>query len=194
MRLNFIDDGAATEPMAVKAAVETFTQDKNNFEVNFLWLFLTGLDKNSNTKSTNNSNNDLGLSELVKQIQLAKTHHKIFEIQHCGQIGAKVRTQGIGENNFEILNFKQTTAKNLASLDQITLDFETWLTKTLDKLTLAEEFDTLKKITQAKVLNLNLVLSPCGSSFDEFSNYQERSKWWADTCLLLAHQNHSQTN
>jgi UDP-N-acetylmuramoyl-L-alanine---L-glutamate ligase len=59
---------------------------------------------------------------------------------------------------------KLSGAKTLSFKDKITTGFS--------------EFNEI--VSTLNFGKLNVVLSPCGSSFDEFTNYKERSQWWVD--------------
>ncbi len=131
LEIRFYDDGAATEPEAVIAAVEALTLNNNEK----LWLHITGNHKGGD------------LEKLRNTITVKTQENALFEVDYCGEVGQ------ILSNTPDRLNFKRTVSKQFKNLG-----------------TKIEELSGV----------LNIVLSPCGSSFDEFEDYKKRSQWWID--------------
>jgi UDP-N-acetylmuramoyl-L-alanine---L-glutamate ligase len=136
--LNFYDDGAATEPAAVVAAIKSLTINEK------LILIITGKDKG------------VDISELIKTIN--NTNNIILTMLGSA-IGKRVFDNIKNGDNIIIFN-------NMKSILE-------YLSEYLSKTELTG--------------TVNISLSPCGSSFDEFSNYIERSivytKWVNDLFL-----------
>jgi UDP-N-acetylmuramoylalanine-D-glutamate ligase len=143
LTINFYDDGAATEPDAVAAAVLSTTQNDNQF----LWLQLTGKDANSN------------LDNLISTLK--KQHNQIFKIDFCGEIGGRI---------YE--NMYSKPIKNIKFKDLTTAQFDIFEIQIIEFIEFIED----KNLHQKPVLQI--VLSPCGKSFDEFGNYLDRCNWW----------------
>lgn len=146
LTINFYDDGFATEPDAVAAAISSLTEKIEDYA----WLILTGKDKGVN------------IDGLVNHIQKNLEAGKIFRIDYCGKIGQNINSK-LGNAPIELTNFHQKTEEMIANFMQ---DLESF-----------KHFIANKNLAGA---NLNIVLSPCGSSFDEFENYHIRSNWWVD--------------
>lgn len=196
LKINFYDDGAATEPEAVCAAIETLTRKPQHY----LWLWICGKDKGGEVDY---------LSKLLAQKLLAGN---IFKLCFCSQIGLRVQenllsilsttyqTVQARQVDFLTANLKYyptlSTAlkQELTSLAKIAQDFKNWQTETkvyFDYGNLTEKPSaetnliskqnlTYKQKQSSEEINLvlNIALSPGGSSLDEFKNYLERSALW----------------
>ncbi|MEI6728116.1 MAG: Mur ligase family protein [bacterium] len=146
INLNFYDDGFATEPDAVAAAIASLTRTSQDF----IWLIVTGIDKGGT------------MDKLIHRIQSTLHQGKYFRADYCGQVGQNISLK-LGLNKTELVNFHQTTEEMLLNMDNHLQTFRDFIFyKGLDKA------------------NLNIVLSPCGSSFDEFENYYKRCDWWVE--------------
>jgi UDP-N-acetylmuramoyl-L-alanine---L-glutamate ligase len=146
INLNFYDDGFATEPDAVAAAIASLTGTSDDF----IWLIVTGIDKGGQ------------MDNLIHRIQISLHQGKFFRADYCGQVGQNISLK-LGLNSTELVNFHQTTEEMVLNIDNHLQTFRDFIFyKGLDKA------------------NLNIVLSPCGSSFDEFENYYKRCDWWVD--------------
>ena len=152
--VRFWDDGAATEPDAVIACVNALTE-KNEF----LWLWIAGIDKGA----------DLG--ELANKILQKIEANKISKLTLCGQIGANLLAKIEKKPNFEKKYFDKIQIFQFRS-ELNNVDFESEISYLLQK-----SLDQNSDIPQENLV-LNIALSPCGSSFDEFANYKERSEFW----------------
>jgi UDP-N-acetylmuramoylalanine-D-glutamate ligase len=146
ININFYDDGFATEPDAVAAAIAALTGNDDDF----LWLVVTGKDKGGN------------LERLINQIQTGLRMGKFFRADYCGQVGQNISLK-LGIVHTKPVNFKQTTIEMVENFDQHLQTFR--------------DFVYYKGLNKA---TLNIVLSPCGSSFDEFENYYKRAQWWVE--------------
>jgi UDP-N-acetylmuramoyl-L-alanine---L-glutamate ligase len=161
----FIDDGAATEPDAVIAAIKTLTAKANQY----IWLFIAGKDKGGDLTSVAHS---------ILDTQLA---NGLYKINYTGEVG-----QHLLSNIYKLLGaeltpdretFHEAIENNLSSKIKIVSDFEQWIGDQITQLEEIGSYDTIKEIL-ANDLELNITLSPCGSSFDEFSSYKERCLWF----------------
>jgi UDP-N-acetylmuramoylalanine--D-glutamate ligase len=97
--IKFFDDGFATEPDAVAAAIETLTKAENEF----LWLQLSGKDKGPSLES---------LTATIKTHQ-----NKIFQIDYCGEVGQRIYTE-IFKKTKHTQTLKQTSQNIKASLKE----------------------------------------------------------------------------
>lgn len=113
-----------------------------------LWLFLTGKDKGADVE------------KLCKTLDEKDT--QILKVEYCGEIGKKIDALRF-KKDLELINFQDTT-NDFA--DSFWSKIENLLESKIDLL----DADSVTKI--------NVVLSPCGSSFDEFDNYKQRSDFW----------------
>jgi UDP-N-acetylmuramoylalanine-D-glutamate ligase len=168
LRINFYDDGYATEPDAVAAAIKALTQKNGEF----LWLQISGKDKGSE------------LEDLVTTILYKEIENKTYRIDYCGSVGQRLLNElykVLGTSQTVPLEiFKDTIEKSFLSLEQIQNHFATWLQELLDNYSQIGEFNKTHEILSRPEIVLNIALSPCGSSFDEFENYTIRSQWWVE--------------
>lgn len=146
INLNFYDDGFATEPDAVAAAITSLTSGVNDY----IWLIITGKDKGGDSQ------------RLIKVIQDSLNFGKFFRADYCGQVGLNIAAK-LNIEQPQILNFRETTQQMVDKIDEHLQTFR--------------DFVYYKGLDGA---NLNIVLSPCGSSFDEFENYYKRCDWWVE--------------
>ena len=157
LNVRFWDDGAATEPDAVIACVNALTTQENEF----LWLWITGVDKG------------VDLTSLAQKILEKIKENKIWKLTLCGQIGANLLSKIEKNCNFEKKYLNKITIchelhKFKNELEYIDFEDEiNYFVKNVEK----------PNTIQANLI-LNIALSPCGSSFDEFKNYKERSEFW----------------
>ena len=165
LKVRFVDDGAATEPDAVIAAINTLTSNSNQY----IWLFLTGVDKG------------IMLEHITQTIIETQFKNQLFQIHYCGQVGQNILSyifKQYGQKDQAPLEvFKPIVYIHLQSKAQIVTEFTKWLN---DKVMQLEEIHESDKINTllSQDIELNIALSPCGASFDEFENYQERSEWF----------------
>jgi UDP-N-acetylmuramoylalanine-D-glutamate ligase len=100
----------------------------------------------------------------------------LFRVDFCGEIGLKVQNlfnQTLGlETTQQIQPFRQTVNQSFVNLQKIQQDFWTWFRAQQQALNSNQPVNLNVKVV------LNIVLSPGGSSFDEFNNQQERAEWW----------------
>jgi UDP-N-acetylmuramoylalanine-D-glutamate ligase len=168
IQINFYDDGYATEPEAVASAIEALTQKNNEF----LWLQIAGKDKGG------------VLENLVSMILRKEIDSQLFRVDYCGAVGQRVLNtiyQALGTSqNVPLEIFKDTFNNSLQSLDQIQKHFSNWLQELLDNYQQIGEFNKIHELLTKPKIILNIALSPVGSSFDEFKNATERSKWWVE--------------
>ncbi len=174
LQINFYDDGCATEPDAVVAAIEALTQNSNQF----LWLQITGKDKG------------VDLEKLVVAILQKEIENKIFRIDYCGQVGQNLlnsiyQVLGTSQNVPNEL-FKNTIENSFTNLAQLQNNLATWLQELLNNYQEIGEFAKIHDLLANGKIILNIALSPCGSSFDEFENYTARSQWWLEKLKSLS--------
>jgi UDP-N-acetylmuramoyl-L-alanine---L-glutamate ligase len=167
LNVRFIDDGAATEPDAVVAAIKTLTSKPNQY----IWLFVAGKDKGGD------------LENLSKSILDAQLINRLYKIYYCGQMGQNLLSHiylslGI-KNESEIESFKQTLQTEIISKEKIVNDFQRWLNDHILQLEELGDQSSIKEILAIDI-ELNIALSPCGASFDEFTSYKERCLWFQD--------------
>jgi len=159
LTVNFFDDGYATDPDAVVAAIRSFNRPGE-----YLWLQLCGKDKGTPVE-----NLFLAILEVQQNLSL-------FRVDFCGEIGLKVQNlfnQTLGlETTQQIQPFRQTVKQSFVNLQKIQQDFWTWFRAQQQALNPNQPVNLNVKVV------LNIVLSPGGSSFDEFNNQQERAEWW----------------
>ena len=174
LQINFYDDGYATEPDAVTAAIEALTQNPNQF----LWLQITGKDKG------------VDLEKLVTAILYKEIENKTFRVDYCGQVGQNLLNaiyQVLGtRQNVPLELFKNTIENSFKNLDELQNHFVTWLQELLNNYQEIGEFGKIHELLGSKTIVLNIVLSPCGSSFDEFENATQRSQWWVQRVKSLS--------
>jgi UDP-N-acetylmuramoylalanine-D-glutamate ligase len=167
LTVRFVDDGAATEPDAVIAAIGTLTHEPHKY----LWLFIAGKDKG------------VILDDISRTILETQLKNQLFRINYCGQIGQNILTniyKSLGTNlqaPFEL--FREALTHDLTSKQQIVKEFQIWLTDQISQLEELNEQDKIKSIL-AHNIELNIALSPCGTGFDEFANYLERASWFQE--------------
>ncbi len=152
--VRFWDDGAATEPDAVIACVNALTENNQK-----LWLWITGVDKGAD------------LSELVDKILQKIEANKISKLTLCGQVGENLLAKIEKNSKFEKKYLDKIQIFQFRS-ELNNVDFESEISYLLQK-SLEQNLEILQEN-----LVLNIALSPCGSSFDEFANYKERSEFW----------------
>lgn len=173
LTIRFINDGAATEPEAVLAAIEATTSQKNEF----LWIQFTGKDKG------------VDIEPVIDSLLRTQTNNQLYRVDYCGEIGKKILHTTYQKMNLDIgvdlENFKQTCKAAFTSKDEIVYKFELWLQENYDNLINIGSQEQAIELINHQELILNIVLSPCGSSFDEFTNYIERSEFWNDLVAKL---------
>lgn len=172
--LRFINDGAATEPEAVKASIKASTETSNAF----LWVQFTGVDKGVDP------------SPIITEILKIQAKNQLYRADYCGQIGQKILQTIYQKMKVPITvspeNFRQIIESDFVSLTQITKDFERWLNELHANLVSIEATEQLAVLENHSDYILNVVLSPGGSSFDEFKNYIERSNFWSTKVETLS--------
>jgi len=172
-KINFYDDGYATEPNAVSAAIKALTEHNGEF----LWLQITGVDKGST------------LEDLVTTILYKEIENKTFRIDYCGNVGQRVLNsiyEILGTNqNVPNEKFRETILNNFTNINEIKTNFTRFLQELLDNYQSLGNFQKIHEIISKNQIVLNIALSPCGSSFDEFNNYTERCQWWIEQVLKI---------
>jgi UDP-N-acetylmuramoylalanine-D-glutamate ligase len=163
--IRFIDDGAATEPDAVVAAIDTLTAKPNQY----LWLFIAGKDKGGKMNS------------IAESILKAQMQTRLYKINYCGQVGQNLLAFIYNLIGLSITppleNFKNTAASEFTSKEEIIKGFQFWLNEQRKELEETNQTEKITSILEHKI-ELNIVLSPCGSSQDEFTNYIERAGYF----------------
>ena len=166
LRLRFINDGAATEPEAVGAAIAAATEKENEY----LWIQFTGKDKGVDPEP------------VILELLRVQTQNQLYRVDYCGEIGQRILQLTYEKMKVPLEvdreEFRSVAKEALESLEQIRRDFEAWLQETYANLVSIEAEVESEQIREASGYTLNIVLSPCGSSFDEFENYIDRSEFW----------------
>jgi UDP-N-acetylmuramoylalanine-D-glutamate ligase len=172
LKINFFDDGAATEPDAVIAALDTLSERQNKY----VWLQLAGVDKGA------------VLDKLADKILKIQQNSKLFQVSYCGQIGQRILSKiysKMGANiTPEMELFRPHIEEQFGSLKDIANTFQGWFCEVIRDLEEVGESSKVSNLSNGKV-ELNIVLSPCGTSFDEFKNYDERGNWWKEKVMGL---------
>jgi UDP-N-acetylmuramoylalanine--D-glutamate ligase len=179
--VNFYDDGVATQPDAVVAGIKAVMETENSY----LWLQLSGVDKGSDLN---------GLVEVLKQLTEAG---RVYRIDFFGEVGQNVKlgleASGVDlgkievgsgkmrdflEVGFGIDDFMQKNQGLGVNEGKIAQKIaEKFLDQVVGRVEEQGLRQDLEK-NQSKVLQV--LLSPAGSSFDEFENYHQRSKMWVE--------------
>jgi UDP-N-acetylmuramoylalanine-D-glutamate ligase len=163
--INFYNDNTATEPDAVVAGIKALWSQEN-----LLWLILGGKSKKGEIEKVANLIKEIIESDKVKNKETLK-------VSYCGEVGKIVWgliNQEIQENEKNIFNLEHEFEKTFKNFD--------YYDSSKNRLSLvnllSKKFQSNKS---GKVLNI--LLSPGGSSFDEFNSYIERGelyKKWAN--------------
>jgi UDP-N-acetylmuramoyl-L-alanine---L-glutamate ligase len=164
--VTFYNDSAATEPDAVIAAIQTLTQEPGSF----LWLQLGGGDKGSDTNQ---------LAKTILQTQLSR---QLYRVDYCGDVGKNILRTVYSQLGLVLdtphSTLRETCNEAFTTKDEIIAMFTKWFENILHELDIIGDEQAVLALIQQKTLNVNVVLSPCGTSFDEFQNYHERGVWW----------------
>ncbi|MEM1312430.1 MAG: Mur ligase family protein [Patescibacteria group bacterium] len=169
VNLNFYDDGYATEPDAVTAAVRALTKRPNEF----LWLLVAGVDKGGN------------LSGLAKEILDIQLKNKLFRVDYAGQVGQNLLNQvyaiaGYNSDSDSLESLKEIANNIFRDLSKLEKLIEEFLIERWNNIQVIGDLDVLGSELGSGKQIFNIVLSPSGSSFDEFKNSEERANWWVD--------------
>ncbi len=166
LNIIFVDDGYATEPDAVAAAIKSVPSTFGNF----LWLWLAGVDKGS------------GLKSIVDAIFEKQLHSELYSVEYCGAVGKRVLTElyhSVGSHQeIDAIKFRDSVAQLTGNLDEIENNFKNWLNDLIEELKQTEQDEVLTELENLEEINLHIVFSPGGSSFDEFKNVGQRAEWW----------------
>jgi UDP-N-acetylmuramoylalanine-D-glutamate ligase len=152
LSLSFYDDGYGTDTQAVKAAVETLTEDDKSLT----WLWICGVDKGSS------------MADLQSVLKDKFSLGKFLAVEFCGEVGKRLFDElGLPSPNL-ILNssFRDRASEVFGNQEKLAEILDGYL-KAVD-----QKSDQITKI--------NIILSPGGSSFDEFKNATQRAGWWTD--------------
>ncbi|NJS41295.1 hypothetical protein HC766_02840 [Candidatus Gracilibacteria bacterium] len=82
------------------------------------------------------------------------------------------------EQNIATSDFVEIVKEELGDADAVKKQFEKWINSKIDDLESIGDTNALEQIMDTDESVLNIVLSPCGTSFDIFSNYIERAEFW----------------
>jgi UDP-N-acetylmuramoylalanine--D-glutamate ligase len=174
LNLVWIDDGYATESDAVVAAIKSVPSTFGHF----LWLWLAGVDKGS------------GLKALVDAILEKQIHSELYSVEYCGSVGKRTLSElyeTVGtKQDFPLVKLKDTVESELKSLAFVAEKFSKWIENYLFELEQSDQNDVLDELLSLNELSLHIVLSPSGSSFDEFKNAGHRADWWVELVKNLA--------
>jgi UDP-N-acetylmuramoylalanine--D-glutamate ligase len=166
LKINFYDDGYATEPDAVIAAIKALSSSPNEL----LWLQLAGKDKGGN------------LDHLAISILEVQLKEQLYRVDYCGEVGKNILnhiyTQLGVEQELEIEKFRDFVESEFVTIASIVSDVEKYISEKLQNyLDLGAEGKVQEFLAYPEIV-LNIVFSPAGSSFDEFKNVGERADWW----------------
>lgn len=156
LKFNFYDDGAATEANATNEACKSLTAKKDEF----LWLIVTGKDKKTYKVS------------LVKTVSALDQNNRLYRLTAGGEVGRHLLTAIYGSDNLN--KIKEILPRQMDFKNDLVEEFYDYLSIDAIVDELGGENGVVTSAT------LNICLSPSGSSFDEFANYTERSKWFKD--------------
>jgi UDP-N-acetylmuramoylalanine-D-glutamate ligase len=166
LNITFFNDSAATEPDAVIAAINSLTESESDY----LWLQLSGNGKGS------------ALEKLARKILDVQLISRLYRVDYCGKVGSEVLSTIYATLGLKLTPpvhlLKEVVEESFTDSKTIAKDFTQWLSNHLHELDMIGNEDEILRILKQKTLNLNIVLSPCGNSKDEFENYHERGIWW----------------
>jgi UDP-N-acetylmuramoyl-L-alanine---L-glutamate ligase len=175
IELCFYDDGYATEPDAVIAAIQALSSKSNEF----LWLIISGKDKCSS------------LDNLAREILSLQLKNQLYRVDYTGEVGQNL-LEHIYSNIGVIMpvddteSFKELVETEFDSLESLRLEIQEYLSEHWDNMKIIDEQVRLKSELENPKLVFNVVFSPAGSSFDEFKNSVERAEWWVKMIQGLA--------
>ncbi len=162
----FYNDSAATEPDAVIAAIKTLTHEPGSF----LWLQLCGEGKGGD------------LNPLASTILQTQFSRKLYRVDYCGNIGRNILNTVYSQLGLVLdtphSTLHETCDEVFTTKTELVKMFTKWFENILHELDIIGDEESVVALIQQKTLNVNVVLSPCGASFDEFQNYHERGVWW----------------
>ncbi len=168
LNINFIDDGAATEPEAVRAGVLSYSELGD-----YLWLIVDGLDKGGD------------LSNLIEAILDVQKKNQLHKVNYCGEVGEHLLNCIYQKMGIDIKasneDFKQSMTANFESLAKIRTGFTKWLEELVNNFDSINDNQSSQAILNKDEYNLNVLFSPCGTSFKDFTNYIQRSNWWIES-------------
>jgi UDP-N-acetylmuramoyl-L-alanine---L-glutamate ligase len=175
VELHFYDDGYATEPDAVIAAIKALTVNQNEF----LWLIISGIDKGSS------------LDNLAREILSLQLKNQLYRVDYTGQVGQNLLEHiysniGVIMPVDDLESLKELVETEFDNLQDLESEVEEYLGERWSNLESIEDQTRLKTELEYPKILFNIVLSPCGSSFDEFKNSVERAEWWTQSIQKLA--------
>jgi UDP-N-acetylmuramoylalanine-D-glutamate ligase len=165
LTVRFYDDSSATEPDASIAALQTLSRDEHRF----VWPIFCGKDKGSL------------LGKLAHEIIRLQRTSQLYQVGYCGEIGQHILQEVYKEFGLDLhVPFqpcKLYASETFLSRTTLVADFATWISHMCHELV---HIDNRQKAIQliGHPLELNIVLTPCGTSFDEFTNYKDRGEWF----------------
>jgi UDP-N-acetylmuramoyl-L-alanine---L-glutamate ligase len=166
LNITFFNDSAATEPDAVIAAITSLTETDSDY----IWFQLGGNGKGASLEN---------LARKILDVQLVS---RLYRVDYCGKVGSDVLSTIYSTLGLELKPpihlLKDVVSESFTDSKSIAKDFTQWLSNHLHELDMIGNEDEILRILKQKTLNLNIVLSPCGNSKDEFENYHERGVWW----------------
>lgn len=169
--IRFVNDGAATEPEAVIAALNATTQKPNEF----LWIQFAGKDKGAEVE---------GIINTLLRIQKS---NRLFRVNYCGEIGCKILSETYRKMKVPITADKESLRDVVKQEfnSRIHIDFAKWVEELITNLNSIGAGNQAMELITSDTLVLTVLLSPCGSSFDEFDNYIQRSEFWNDAVSAI---------
>ena len=168
LKINFYDDGYATEPDAVIAAIKSLSSQPNEL----LWLQLAGKDKGGN------------LDHLAVSILEVQLKDQLYRVDYCGEVGRNILihiyTQLGIEQELEIEKFRDAIQDEFVSLQELSVNTEKYVAEKLNNYIDLGADDKVEEFLGHSEIVLNVLFSPSGSSFDEFKNVTDRADWWVE--------------
>lgn len=167
LTLQGINDSQSTMPESVIAGIDGFTMNKNQF----LWLILSGKDKG------------VEVDNLAKRIISSEVENQLYRVDYYGKIGNKVLNKiysltGSRLQSEKIESIRENLPQDLSDPHTIVNQFTAWLQNKINESYDIGSSGVWNNLMNTSTIELSILLSPCGSSFDEFNNAYERGDWF----------------
>jgi UDP-N-acetylmuramoylalanine-D-glutamate ligase len=163
-----VNDSQSTMPDATRAGLLALTEKPEDS----VWLIISGIDKGGS------------VNELSDTILDTETNHQLFRINYYGEIGQHVLStiyQRMGvQSEVQPLRIKEELPNQLDPISKVISEFQSWVQDKINESESINDTRYIENIDEIEEFHLNIVLSPCGSSFDEFKNAYERGDWFSD--------------
>lgn len=167
-----VNDSYSTMPEAAYAGIKALTEK----DTDSIWLIISGKDKGGS------------VDQLCTGILDIQAQHKLFRLDYYGQIGLRVINNlyaitGSSSHidSAHISSLKETLPDDIAHMELVVKHYQTWLQEIVNQCIETGDTEYVKTLQSLDSLTLYIVLSPCGSSFDEFTNATQRGDWFTET-------------